>query len=111
MREPDSLAAWSDVDLGSNNLPWLQGESFENLHRSIRYFLLDGHLNRIRRKSRSHALRFFLRVTRKALHWRLRHALFDWPLELWFAKAKERLVIRRSLLTGQPLSHELAQPR
>ena len=109
MREPDSLAGWASVDLGCNNLPWLRGKSFARLQRSIRYFLLDNQLGRTRRKSRSPMLRSALQVIRKPLHWRLRHAFFNLPLELWIGKAKERLVIRRSLLTGQPLSRELAK--
>ncbi len=109
MHEPDSLAGWASVDLGCNNLPWLRGKSFAKLQRSIRYFLLDNQLGRIRRKSSSQALRSLIRVLRKPLHWRLRHAFFGWPVELWLGMVKERLVVRRSLLTGQPLSHELAK--
>jgi anaerobic magnesium-protoporphyrin IX monomethyl ester cyclase len=104
------LAGWAKVDLGCNNLPWLQGEAFARLQRSIRYFLLDNQLNRTRRQSRSQTLRSALNLARKPLHWRLRHAFFDWPFELWLSKANERLVMRRSLLTGQPLTRELAKP-
>ncbi len=109
MTEPQSLENWAKVDLGCNNLPWLQGDSFDRLQRSIRYFLLDNQLNRTRRNSHSRALRSVLSMARKPLHWRLRHAFFDWPLELWLSRAKDRLVVRRSLLTGQPLSRELAK--
>jgi anaerobic magnesium-protoporphyrin IX monomethyl ester cyclase len=109
MHEPQSLESWAKVDLGCNNLPWMQGEAFAKLQRSIRYFLLDNQLNRTRRSSHSHALRSVLSLARKPLHWRLKHAFFDWPLELWLSKANERLVVRRSLLTGQPLSRELAK--
>jgi radical SAM superfamily enzyme YgiQ (UPF0313 family) len=109
MPEPESLTNWAKVDLGCNNLPWLRGKSFAKLQRSIRYFLLDNQLGRKRRRSSSRAVRSLLRALRKALHWRLRHAFFHWPVELWLGMAKERLVVRRSLLTGQPLSHELAR--
>ncbi len=109
--EPDSLAAWVKVDLGANNLPWLQGRSFATLQRSLRYFLLDNQLNRTRRQLRSRPLRSIFHMLRKPLHWRLRHAFFRWPVELWLSRAKERLIVRRSLLTGQPLSHELAKSR
>jgi len=109
MAEPDSLESWAKVDLGCNNLPWLQGEAFERLQRSIRYFLLDNQLNRTRRHSDSSALRSLLSLARKPLHWRLKHARFDWPLELWLSQANEWLVVRRSLLNGQPLSRELAK--
>jgi radical SAM superfamily enzyme YgiQ (UPF0313 family) len=104
--EPDSLAGWARIDLGANNLPWLQGASFEKLDRGIRYFLLDNELHRASLCSRGRSL---LRMARKPLHWRLKHARFDWPLELWLSAARKRLVVRRSLLTGQPLSNELAR--
>lgn len=109
MREPASLCGWAGVDLGRSSLPWLQGKSFARLQRSVRYFLLDNQINRIRRKSRSRTLRALLWVARKPLHWRLRHAFFELPVELWIAIAKQRLVVRRSLITGQPLSTELAR--
>jgi len=109
--EPATLDEWADVDLGRTRLPWLQGRSFARLERSIHYFLLDNHINRRRRKSGSGVLRALLRVLRKPLHWRLRHAFFDMPLELWIAMARQWLTVRRSLLTGQALSRELAKVR
>src|SRR4029077_4189448 len=108
MPEPDTLAGWARIDLGANNLPWLQGPSFRKLERSIRYFLLDNEINRNQRKSRRRTFQSLLRLTRKSLHWRFKHAFFEFPLELWFSVAKRRLMVRRSLLTGQALSHELA---
>jgi radical SAM superfamily enzyme YgiQ (UPF0313 family) len=111
IEEPASLAEWASVDLGSNNLPWLQGRPFATLQKSIRYFLLDNQLNRTRRRSGSRIVRSLLRSLRKPLHWRLRHAFFEWPIELWLSRAKERMIIRRSLLTGQPLSHEFAKAK
>jgi radical SAM superfamily enzyme YgiQ (UPF0313 family) len=110
MREPASLEAWADVDLGQSSLPWLRGKSFARLHRGVRYFLLDNQINRTRRKCRWGVLRTLLRALRKPLHWRLRHAFFDVPLELWISMAQRRLIVRRSLLTGQPLTTELARP-
>lgn len=109
--EPDSLAGWAKVDLGANNLPWLQGRSFAALQTKLRYFVLDNELSRTRRRLRSRVLRSVFRLLRKPLHWRLRHAFFRWPVELWLSGARDRLVVRRSLLTGQPLSHELAKSR
>jgi hypothetical protein len=44
------------------------------------------------------------------LNWRVKHAYFKWPFELWLSAAKRRFVLRRSLLTGQPLARELANP-
>jgi anaerobic magnesium-protoporphyrin IX monomethyl ester cyclase len=111
LAEPASLAGWADVDLGSTNLPWLRGKVFEALSRSISYFLLDNEINRTRRKSQSRALRSMLRLARKPVHWRLRHYAFDCPLELWLSMVPQWLTVRRSLLTGQPLTHELAKAR
>jgi radical SAM superfamily enzyme YgiQ (UPF0313 family) len=107
--EPDSLTAWADVDLGTNHLPWLQGKSFERLSRGISYFLLNNKLDKMRRRSRSAVVQKMIRMLRRPLHWRIRNHFFSWPLELWLVRAQRRLVVRRSLLTGQPLSHELSK--
>ncbi len=109
--EPESLAGWADVDLGSTNLPWLKGKEYETLQRSISYFLLDNQINKTRRKSQSRTLQSLLMLARKPLHWRLRHSAFGYPLELWLSMVREWLTVRRSLLTGQPLARELAKAR
>ncbi|MCU1259692.1 MAG: Fe-S protein radical family [Bryobacterales bacterium] len=111
MSEPESLAEWADVDLGGTSLPWLQGEPFETLQRGISYFLLDSQINKTRRKSRSRAYQFLLRLTRKPLLWRLRNYAFKWPVELALCVAQRWLTVRRSLLTGQALSHNLVRTR
>ncbi len=105
--EPDSLAAWAAVDLGGAALPWMEGRSLRILQRAISYFLLDNHLKKIRWRSKSRVARLLLKAIRRPLHWRLRHYSFAWPLELWLSMANRWLVMRRSLLTGQPLSHKL----
>ena len=109
--EPATLAAWADVDLGSTRLPWLHGKPYERLQRSVSYFLLDNQINKRRRKARSPLLRSLWMLLRKPVHWRLRHFRFDYPLELWLGMVRQWLTVRRSLLTGQPLSHELAKAR
>lgn len=109
LAQPASLEAWADVDLGQTNLPWLRGESFETLNRGISYFLLDSQFHKALRKSRSALLRRVLRALRKPLHWRMRHHFFALPLELWLAMARKWLTVRRSLLTGQDLSHHLSK--
>jgi anaerobic magnesium-protoporphyrin IX monomethyl ester cyclase len=111
LAEPQSLLEWADIDLGTNKLPWLQGKSFASLQRGISYFLLDNQINKMRRRSGSAAVRSILSVARRSLHWRISHSFFDWPLELWLSMAKHWLVVRRSLLTGQSLSHEIAKAR
>lgn len=103
VHEPRSLEEWADVDLGSNRLPWLQGEDLRRLRRMLEYFLLH---NRMRGgaakgswlRGRTH------RALGAPLRWRLRNSRYSFPLELWAARATGRLVSRRSLLTGQPLA-------
>ena len=111
LKEPENLRAWADVDLGITNLPWLRGRPYERLQRSISYFLLDNQLNKSRRKSQSQAAQSILKAFRKPLHWRLKHYTFDFPLELWLSMAQEWLTVRRSLLTGQSLSQNIAKAR
>ena len=107
----DPGRAWSSFALGANNLPWLRAKTFERLQRSLSYFLLDCQMNRTERRSQSRTIRRLMRLLRKPLHWRLRHAFFNCPLELWLSMVKRWLVVRRSLLTGQALGHELADIR
>jgi anaerobic magnesium-protoporphyrin IX monomethyl ester cyclase len=109
VREPQTLEAWADVDLGSNNLPWLKGKSFDTLQRGISYLLMDNALNKAHRKTNSAAMQSALSLLRKPLHWRLRNHFFEWPVELWFSMAQRWMVMRRSLLTGQPLSQTLSR--
>jgi anaerobic magnesium-protoporphyrin IX monomethyl ester cyclase len=111
MPEPQSLEEWADIDLGTNNLPWLRGKSFASLQRGIAYFLLDNQINKTRRKAGSGVVQSVLRAARKPLHWRIRNYSFAWPWELRLSMAKQWLVVRRSLLTGQSLTRELAKVR
>lgn len=107
LQEPDTLEGWSSMGLGQAKVPWLTAESNQELQRSVSYFLLHNQLNKTKRKSRSSLLRTGLTLFQRPLHWRLRHHFFSCPLELWFSMAREWLVIRRSLLTGEALSHSL----
>jgi radical SAM superfamily enzyme YgiQ (UPF0313 family) len=111
VREPQSLEEWIDLPLGSNVLPWLQGEELRRLRRMIEFFLLN---NQLREITVDHPwLRGgFRRVLGAPLRWRLRKSHFAFPWELWatrMARATKRLVTRRSLLTGQPLSHRVEE--
>jgi radical SAM superfamily enzyme YgiQ (UPF0313 family) len=103
LSEPERLADWADIELGRNNLPWLRGRAYAEMSRSISYFLLDHQLSKARRHSTSAAVRSFVPLARRPLLWRLRNHFFKLPFELWFAMAGKWLIIRRSLLTGQPL--------
>jgi radical SAM superfamily enzyme YgiQ (UPF0313 family) len=109
LEEPQSLLGWADCDLGATNLPWLEGRKFKALQLAISYFLLDARLGQAGRKSGSPVVRSVLGLLRRPVHWRLRHCFFRWPLELWVFMARRWLVVRRSLLTGQPLSRELSR--
>ncbi|HWE51874.1 MAG TPA: radical SAM protein [Bryobacteraceae bacterium] len=109
LKEPATLAEWTDIDLGSNALPWLSGRPYETLQRGISYFLLNNQLTKARRKSKSPAFRWLAGLMRGPLHWRLRTHSFGWPVELWLSMAKQWLVVKRSLLTGQALSNRLSR--
>ncbi len=104
VHEPQSLEEWANVDLGSNHLPWLQGRALARLKRMLEFFLLNNQI----RKASIHApwvRRSVRRALGAPLRWRLRKNEFAIPWELWLARATERLVTRRSLLTGQTLGH------
>jgi len=108
VREPQSLEEWESLPLGENVLPWLQGAELERLHRMLEFFLLN---NQIRRATS--AVPWLRNGVRKALgvplRWRMRASFFSFPCELWVARATERLVTRRSLLTGQALGHGMQE--
>jgi radical SAM superfamily enzyme YgiQ (UPF0313 family) len=103
VKEPQSLSEWANVGLGSNHLPWLQGEDLRRLRRMLEYFLLNNQIRRTtsRMPLARHGLR---RALGAPLRWRLRKNQYAFPWELWVARATERIVTRRSLLTGQALS-------
>jgi radical SAM superfamily enzyme YgiQ (UPF0313 family) len=107
--EPQRLEDWSDCGLGEAKLPWLDDESGRSLQRGMSYFLLDNQLNKSRKKARSSAARLGLRLARRPLHWRIRKHYFRFPVELWISMARQWLVVRRSLLTGDPLSRSLTE--
>jgi anaerobic magnesium-protoporphyrin IX monomethyl ester cyclase len=104
VREPQSLEEWAEVDLGSNHLPWLQGRDLSRLRRMLEFFLLH---NQIRKAAaRTPLIRRGLHSLLGApLRWRMRKKQFSIPWELWVARTAERVVSRRSLLTGQTLRH------
>ncbi len=108
VREPQSLEEWEVVALGNNLLPWLQGEELRRMRRMIEFFLLNNEIRRARTGAH-----WMGSGTRRALgaplRWRLRHSRYEFPWELWVARLTERLVTRRSLLTGQTLSHSVGE--
>jgi anaerobic magnesium-protoporphyrin IX monomethyl ester cyclase len=103
MKEPQSLQEWVDLPLGRNVLPWLRGEELARLRRMLEFFLLNNQLRKATTKYPG--LRQGVRRALGApLRWRIRSNKYSFPWELWVAKSFERIVSRRSLLTGQPLS-------
>jgi radical SAM superfamily enzyme YgiQ (UPF0313 family) len=108
VREPQSLEEWESLPLGKNVLPWLRGTELERLHRMLEFFLLNNHISRA-----TSAVPWLRNGVRRALgaplRWRMRKSFFSFPCELWLARATERLVTRRSLLTGQALSHSMQE--
>jgi anaerobic magnesium-protoporphyrin IX monomethyl ester cyclase len=102
VREPQCLLEWASLPLGRNVLPWLQGSELQRLRRSLEYFLLN---NQIRRATKNFPLlkRGARRFLAAPVRWRMRSNRFSFPWELWVARTTERIVTRRSLVTGQAL--------
>jgi len=102
VHEPQSLREWAELPLGRNTLPWLAGKELERLHRMLEFFLLN---NQLRKVTKDHPrLRAGLRrVLGAPLRWRLRANQYSFPWELWVGRKLEKIVTRRSLVTGQPL--------
>lgn len=109
LREPRSLEEWAAVGLGQAELPWLSAASAKTLQRSLSYFLLTSQLTKASRQSGSKAFKAGVRLLRKPLNWRLRNHYFQLPFELWLSLAQQWLTVRRSLLTGQSLGHQLKE--
>ena len=106
VREPQSLEEWIDLPLGRNILPWLQGEELRRLRSMLEFFLLHNQIRKATKNSRW--LRAGLRRALTApVRWRVRTNHLAFPWELWLARSAEKLVTRRSLLTGQPLEHSM----
>jgi radical SAM superfamily enzyme YgiQ (UPF0313 family) len=106
VREPQSLEEWIELPLGHNVLPWLQGEELRRLRSMLEFFLLHNQIRRATKNSRW--MRAGLRRMLTApVRWRVRTNHLAFPWELWLARSAEKLVTRRSLLTGQPLGHSM----
>lgn len=109
VREPQSLEEWETLALGTNVLPWLRGEELRRLRRSLEYFLLNNQIRKVSKKI-PWGRRKMRRILGAPVRWRIGRNRYSFPWELWVSRAVERVVTRRSLLTGQPLaerSHEV----
>ncbi len=110
LKEPQSLEEWTTFALGANVLPWLKGEEYRDVQRSMSFFLLNNEVTKAaRRASVPRLARLILRGLQKPLRWRIKHHCFQWPLELWLFGARNRPTVRRSLLTGQGLGHSMGE--
>jgi len=103
VREPQSLQEWETLALGTNVLPWLQGEELQKLRRSLDYFLLNNQLRKATKKQRW-LRNGFRRALGAPIRWRIGKNRYSFPWELWVSRAVEKVVTRRSLLTGQALN-------
>jgi len=105
--EPKNLREWMEMPLGANMLPWLKGKELARLQRMLEYFLLSSQMYRLQKDYSwpRHAVRF---IVQTPIRWRLRSSHYFFPWELWLAGLSERLVLRRSLVTGQELPKEPA---
>ena len=105
--EPQNLREWMDMPLGANMLPWLKGKELARLRRMLEYFLLNNQIHR-RQKNYSwlhHAVKF---IVQTPIRWRLSSSRYAFPWELLLANISERIVPRRSLVTGEELPKEPA---
>ncbi len=102
VREPASLEEWASLPLGKNVLPWLQGAQLSRLQRMLDYFMVNNNIRKAMQHTRftGRLLNTLLRVP---MQWRLRNRFFLLPWEIWLARATDRFVSRRSLITGVPL--------
>ena len=103
VREPQSLSEWEILALGTNVLPWLHGEELRRLRRSLEYFLLNNQIRKVTKQ-----IPWFRRSARRLLgapvRWRIGKNRYSFPWELWLSRSVERVVTRRSLLTGRALA-------
>lgn len=103
VREPQSLGEWETLALGTNVLPWLRGEDLRRLRRSLEYFLLNNQIRKVTNKI-PWAKRGVRRMLGAPVRWRIGKSRYSFPWELWVSRAVEKVVTRRSLLTGRPLA-------
>ena len=109
LHEPSSFEEWASVGLGQADLPWLSEKASGELSRSISYFMLANQLSKVRSRAQSSLGRVGMRLLQRPLHWRLKNHAFSLPVELWASMAQHWLVVRRSLLTGDPLGRQMKE--
>lgn len=108
VREPQSLEEWETLALGTNVLPWLRGEELRRLRRSLDYFLLNNQIRKVTKRI-PWAKRSVRKMLGAPVRWRIGKSRYSFPWELWVSRTVEKIVTRRSLLTGRALSQETGQ--
>jgi len=108
VREPQSLEEWETLALGTNVLPWLRGENLRKLHRSLDYFLLNNQIRKVAKRV-PWAKRSVRRILGAPVRWRIGKSRYSFPWELWVSRAVEKVVRKRSLLTGRALAERTEQ--
>jgi radical SAM superfamily enzyme YgiQ (UPF0313 family) len=106
--EPRCLGEWETLALGTNVLPWLRGEDLRRLQRSLDYFLLNNQIRKVTNKI-PWARRSVRRLLGAPVRWRIGNSRYSFPWELWVSRTVEKVVTRRSLLTGQALADRTQQ--
>jgi anaerobic magnesium-protoporphyrin IX monomethyl ester cyclase len=106
LREPQSLEEWQTLALGRNVLPWLQGEELRRLRRSLEYFLLNNQIRKVTAR-RTWLRNRFRQALGAPIRWRIGRNRYSFPWELWISRVAQRVVTRRSLLTGQKLAERM----
>ena len=107
MHEPQSLEEWADAAAGKQTcFPGCKETNWQRLERMLEYFLLNNQIAARTAKIADDAAQSPPQCSACPMRWRLRSNRYSFPWELWVARSTERLVTRRSLLTGQPLPKE-----
>lgn len=107
VEEPKSLKAWGELALGVNMLPWLQDKELDRFKRMLSYFLLNGQLAQAKRNRQKSILRSLVHLMVDGpVQWRIRKGKYFFPWEVRLALLLDRIVMRRSLITGRELPTE-----
>lgn len=102
VKEPETLEEWGGLPLGKNVLPWLRGAELRRLERMLDYFMVNNNIRKTMQEAKL-AGRLLDALLRLPMKWRMRSKVFLFPWEVWVARATDRIVSRRSLITGVPL--------
>ncbi len=102
VKEPTTLEEWAELPLGKNVLPWLHGAELRRLERMLDYFMVNNNIRNTMQKAK-YTGRLLNALLSTPMKWRLHSKMFFFPWEVWLARATDRVVSRRSLITGVPL--------